>query len=95
MLIFVPLALPLVQSMSVDVIWFGIIPVIEVAIGLLTPPFGMSVFLIKSALDDPDVTLSDIFIGAAPFAVMMFVCLLAVIFVPSIAIGLLRGSSAF
>jgi tripartite ATP-independent transporter DctM subunit len=89
MLILVPLMLPIVQPMGVDLIWFGIITVIAVEIGLLTPPFGISVYVIKSTLDDPDVSLSDIFIGAAPFAGLMLVCLACVIAFPGIATGLL------
>jgi len=87
MLILVPLMLPVVVPMGVDLVWFGIITVIAVEIGLLTPPFGISVYVIKSTLEDPDITLSDIFIGAAPFALMMLICLIVVIFIPSIAIG--------
>jgi tripartite ATP-independent transporter DctM subunit len=89
MLILVPLMLPIVQPMGVDLVWFGIITVIAVEIGLLTPPFGISVYVIKSTLDDPSIKLSDIFIGAAPFALMMLVCLAAVIAFPPIATGFL------
>jgi len=89
MLILVPLMLPVVTALEVDLIWFGIITVIAVEIGLLTPPFGISVYVIKATLDNPDISLKDIFIGAAPFALMMGVCLLLVIFFPSIATGLL------
>ena len=89
MLILVPLILPIVQPMGVDLVWFGIITVIAVEIGLLTPPFGISVYVIKSTLDDPSIKLSDIFLGAAPFAVMMFICLAAVIAFPVIATGFL------
>ncbi|KAJ56335.1 C4-dicarboxylate ABC transporter permease [Actibacterium mucosum KCTC 23349] len=89
MLILVPLMLPVVVPMGVDLVWFGIITVIAVEVGLLTPPFGISVYVIKSTLDDPYIKLSDIFIGAAPFAVMMLVCLAAVVFFPVIATGLL------
>ncbi len=88
MLILVPLMMPVVVPMGVDLVWFGIITVIAVEIGLLTPPFGISVYVIKSTLEDPDIKLSDIFIGAAPFALMMLICLAAVIFFPSIATGL-------
>lgn len=89
MLIVVPLMLPIIIPMQMDLIWFGIITVIAVEIGLLTPPFGISVYVIKSTLDDKSISLSDIFIGAAPFALMMFVCLLLIIFFPVIATGLL------
>ncbi len=89
MLILVPLMLPVVSALNVDLIWFGIITVIAVEIGLLTPPFGISVYVIKASLDDPNIALKDIFIGAAPFALMMVVCLALVIAFPPIATGLL------
>ena len=89
MLILVPLMLPVVTALQVDLIWFGIITVIAVEIGLLTPPFGISVYVIKATLNDPDIGLKDIFIGAAPFALMMVLCLILVILFPPIATGLL------
>lgn len=89
MLILVPLMLPVMIGLNVDLIWFGVVTVIAVEIGLLTPPFGISVYVIKSSLNDPDISLKDIFIGAAPFACMMLICLGLVIAFPVIATGLL------
>ena len=89
MLILVPLMLPVVTNLGVDLVWFGIITVIAVEIGLLTPPFGISVYVIKASINDASIALKDIFIGAAPFALMMVVCLGLVIAFPSIAVGLL------
>lgn len=89
MLIMVPMFLPPLQSYGVNMIWFGIVTVIAVEIGLLTPPFGLSVFVIKSTLADKRITLNDIFAGAAPYAVVMFLVLLLIIFVPGIALVLL------
>ena len=86
MLILVPLMLPVIEPMGLDLVWFGIVTVIAVEIGLLTPPFGISVFVIKSTLDDQSVTLGDIFRGAAPYALMMLLALIAVIAVPAIAL---------
>ncbi|MEN8834152.1 TRAP transporter large permease [Pacificibacter sp.] len=88
MLILVPLMLPVMTGLNVDLVWFGVITVIAVEIGLLTPPFGISVYVIKSSLNDPDISLKDIFIGAAPFAVMMLICLGLVIAFPVISTGL-------
>jgi tripartite ATP-independent transporter DctM subunit len=89
MLIMVPMFLPLVKGFDVNLIWFGIVTVLAVEIGLLTPPMGLSVFVIKSTLADPRITLNDIFIGAAPYAVVMFAVLLLIIFIPTIALVLL------
>jgi TRAP-type mannitol/chloroaromatic compound transport system permease large subunit len=86
MLILVPLMLPVLAPMGVDLVWFGIVTVIAIEIGLLTPPFGLSVYVIKSTLDDPSIGLGDIFAGAAPFAAIMLVCLALVIAFPAIAL---------
>ncbi|MBV1927625.1 MAG: TRAP transporter large permease [Rhodobacteraceae bacterium] len=88
MLILVPLMLPVLATMQVDLVWFGIVTIIAVEIGLLTPPFGISVFVIKSALDDPSIGIGDIFMGAAPFAVMMLVLLAFVLAFPILATAL-------
>jgi len=88
MLILVPLMLPVLAGMQVDLIWFGIVTIVAVEIGLLTPPFGISVFVIKSALDDPSITIGDIFIGAAPFAAMMLVLLGLVLAFPILTTAL-------
>ena len=52
LLIVVPLILPAATSFGIDLIWFGIITVVAVEIGLLTPPFGLSVYVIESTLGD-------------------------------------------
>jgi len=67
--------------------------VVAVEIGLLTPPFGLSVFVIKSTLQDQRITLGDIFRGTAPFTVMMVAVLLLLILVPQLSLMLLCSSS--
>ena len=89
MLITLPLVIPIATALQIDLIWFGIITVLAVEIGLLTPPLGLSVYVIKGALDDPSISLNDVFIGAAPFALIMLIILILIIAFPPIAIGLL------
>lgn len=89
MLITVPLALPVAHSLGIDLIWLGIITVLAVEIGLLTPPMGLSVFVVKGALDDPAISLKDVFLGAAPFALLMLFALILIVLFPSISLGLL------
>ncbi|MEX2479461.1 MAG: TRAP transporter large permease subunit [Gammaproteobacteria bacterium] len=84
LLIMVPLALPAVQALGGDLIWFGIVTVIGVEIGLLTPPLGLSVYAIKAALDDQSITLRDIFVGALPFALLMLALTLLLIAIPQL-----------
>ena len=82
MLILVPLMYPILVSLNIDLIWFGIVTVIAVEVGLLTPPLGISIFVIKSSLDNDKISLGEIFAGAAPFALMMVAVLLLVIAFP-------------
>ena len=90
MLITIPLALPALVGFGTDLIWFGIVNLLAVEIGLLTPPFGIACFVIKATLDnDSPITLNDIFAGAAPFAVIMFLVMLLVIAFPPLATALL------
>lgn len=90
MLIVVPIMVPVFGPMGVDLVWLGILTVIAVEIGLLTPPFGVSIFVVKGALDDQSITLGDIFLGAAPFALIMVVVLILVALFPQIALFLLQ-----
>lgn len=90
MLIILPIAVPVAQAAGFDMIWFGVMTVIAVEIGLLTPPFGLSVFTIKSAMNDPDLKVSSIFRGAAPFIGAMLVALLILAIFPGIATWLAR-----
>jgi len=90
MLITIPLVLPSLTGFGTDLVWFGIVTLLAVEVGLLTPPFGIAVFVIKATLGPASpITLNDIFAGAAPFAAIMFLVLLAVIAFPWLATGLL------
>ena len=88
-LIVVPLFLPLVEPMGMSLIWFGIITVVGAEIGLLTPPLGISCFVIKATLDDPRISLKDVFIGAFPFAFVMLLVLLILIQFPILSLALI------
>jgi tripartite ATP-independent transporter DctM subunit len=88
MLITVPLFLVVLEPFDVDLVWFGIVTVIGVEIGLLTPPLGLAVYVIKSTLQNEDFTLADIFIGAAPYALTMLVVLILTIVFPDISLFL-------
>jgi TRAP-type C4-dicarboxylate transport system permease large subunit len=64
-------------------IWFGIIVVIVSEIGLITPPIGMNVFVVKSVI--PDARLRDIFAGVVPFIFALLLGLVLLFMMPSIA----------
>ncbi len=87
-LIVVPLFLGVMESFGSSIVWFGIITVVAAEIGLLTPPLGISCFVIKSTINDPSITLKDIFTGAFPFAVIMLLVLILLIAYPEISLVL-------
>lgn len=89
-LIVVPLFLPLVEPMGLSLIWFGIITVVGAEIGLLTPPLGISCFVIKATLNDDRITLKDVFLGALPFAFVMLLVLIVLIRFPALSLAILN-----
>ena len=91
-LIVVPLFLPVLDNLDLSMVWFGIIAVVAAEIGLLTPPLGISVFVIKSTLDDKSITLFEIFAGAFPFAVTMLLVLIVLIAFPDLSLYLVDNN---
>jgi len=90
MLILLPIALPVAKAAGFDLIWFGVLTVVAVEIGLLTPPFGLSVYTIKSAIDDPTLKVGEIFRGSLPFVLAMIVALAILVAFPPISVWLAR-----
>lgn len=88
-LIVVPLFITLVESMGMSLVWFGIVTVIGAEIGLLTPPLGISCFVIKTSLNDPEISLKDVFLGALPFAGIMLLVLILLISFPGLSTAIL------
>jgi len=88
LLIMTPVAAPIAQAFGFNMIHFGVITVLAVEMGLLTPPFGISVFTVKSTLNDPKVSVESIFAGAMPFVGAMFLVLLLVCAFPWLSLAL-------
>jgi C4-dicarboxylate transporter DctM subunit len=88
LLIVLPLMLPIASGFDMNLIWFGIVTIVAVEIGLLTPPFGLSVFVIKSTLSDSAITLRTIFMGATPFALIMLLTLILLVLFPQLTLAL-------
>ena len=87
-LITVPVTLPLVNSIGFDGVWFGIFVTVMCTIGLISPPTGMTVFVIQA--QHPDILVMRIYMGTLPFLVADFVLVALLIFMPSIALWLPR-----
>ncbi len=91
LLIMLPLMLPIAQQFGLDLIWFGVVTVVAVEIGLLTPPFGLSVYVIKSTLGRTvDISLGQIFRGTAPFTLTMMAVLALLMVFPQLSLVLLK-----
>ena len=86
LVLIVPMFLPTLQAQGVDLIWFGIIVIILIELGLITPPVGVNVFTVKAAR--PDLKLMHIFIGVGPFVLAMLVTAGLILAFPGIATGL-------
>jgi C4-dicarboxylate transporter, DctM subunit len=82
-LLTVPLLFPVVMALGYDPVWFGIIVVLVVQIGLISPPVGMNIFVVKSLL--PHLPLTTVFRGVWPFTVALVVMLALVVAFPQLA----------
>ena len=83
LVITVPVMFPIIQSLGIDPVWFGIVTVLTVELGLITPPVGMNVFVIKAMA--PHVGLGEIFRGVSPFIVSDFVRLALLLLFPTLS----------
>ena len=76
MILTIPILFPVIQGLSFDPIWFGVLMVIVLEVGLITPPVGLNVFVIKGAV--PDVPLRTIFRGVIPFLIAAILMILLI-----------------
>ena len=91
-LLCMPIMCPIIANYGYDLVWFGIISIIAIQIGIISPPFGMSVFTVKSALGDigstdgDDISVIDIFKGSMPYIAGMVVVLVICIAFPKVVL---------
>jgi len=90
MMIIVPLIYPIMHDMGVNFVWFGLVTVIAIEVGLITPPLGIAAYVVKSTLDDQSITLNDVFAGAFPYVLIMILVLVLVVIFPGISLVLVR-----
>ena len=86
-LILTPLLLPIVQSVGIHPIHFGIIMAVNLSIGLYMPPFGLNLFAARAIFNVP---MGTIYRGVLPFVVVNFAALLLITYLPSISMALLH-----
>jgi tripartite ATP-independent transporter DctM subunit len=82
----VPIVFPIVTALGLDPVWFGIFMVIVLEMGLISPPVGINVFVVKGVAED--VPMGRIFAGILPFWLAMVACVLILVAFPQIALVL-------
>jgi tripartite ATP-independent transporter DctM subunit len=85
-LVTVPVFLPIIQALGFDPVWYGILMVVMVEVGLITPPMGLNIFVIRAQL--PDVSLGTVYRGVVPFLLADAVLVLLLIIFPELALWL-------
>ena len=86
MMLTIPLIYPVVQALGFDLVWYGIISALCSAMGMITPPVGICLFVIGSRV--PDVPLSTVMKGIYPYVVAVLVAITLVMYIPQLALWL-------
>jgi tripartite ATP-independent transporter DctM subunit len=84
MLITLPVFMPIVQRLEIDLIWFGVLYLICMQLGLLLPPHGLLLMTMRGVAP-PQVTMADIFRAVVPYVALSLVLLIMIIMFPSVA----------
>jgi TRAP-type C4-dicarboxylate transport system permease large subunit len=84
MMITLPIFMPIVTALGIDPIWFGVMFLICMQLGLLLPPHGLLLMTMRGVAP-PSVTMTHIFLAVGPYVVMSLILLTAVFFIPGIA----------
>jgi TRAP-type mannitol/chloroaromatic compound transport system permease large subunit len=84
MLITLPVFMPIVQRLEIDLIWFGVLYLICMQLGLLLPPHGLLLMTMRGVAP-PQVTMADIFRAVVPYVALSLVLLVVIILFPSVA----------
>lgn len=90
MLLTLPFFMPLANALQMDLLWLGVILLISLQIGLLTPPFGLLLFVMKGVAP-PHIKMQQVWSAATPFTLIVFGVLLVIVFAPSLATWLPRS----
>jgi C4-dicarboxylate transporter, DctM subunit len=84
MLLTLPLMVPVIAKMGYSLIWFGVVSVVTIEVGLITPPFGMVAFAMKTAIGD-QASIDDIFRGSFPFLLMLAIVIALIVIFPGLS----------
>jgi TRAP-type C4-dicarboxylate transport system permease large subunit len=81
-----PIILPPLKAAGFDLVWFGVVMTIVMEMGLIHPPVGLNIFVIKNIA--PDIPLGDVVWGVVPFVILMALAVVVLCFAPDIAMWL-------
>lgn len=84
MMITIPIFMPVISVFGYNVIWFGVLMLIALETGLITPPFGVTLFVMKGVAPD-DVSMADIWKAVAPYVIINLLCIALVLAMPFLA----------
>jgi tripartite ATP-independent transporter DctM subunit len=84
MMITIPIYMPVINAFGYNTVWFGVLLLIALETGLITPPFGVTLFVMKGVAP-PEVTMADIWRAITPYVLIDLLCLAIVLAVPTIA----------
>lgn len=86
MIITLPVVTPIVLDLGYDMLFWGVLMLVVVEIGMITPPFGMNLFILKSI--DPDVKLGTVMRGVVPFIIADFIKIILIVAIPALSLWL-------
>jgi C4-dicarboxylate transporter DctM subunit len=92
MLIVLPFVIPVFDAFGVNLVWLGLVSVLAIEIGLLTPPLGIAVYVVKANLEDQSITVWNIFVGTASMVFTMVIVLVVCVMFPWLALALVGQS---
>ncbi len=87
MMVTLPIFMPIVTNLGLDPVWFAVIFMINVEVASISPPFGLTLYVMKG-VSPPDTTTEDIYRGALPFIILDLIAIVLVISFPAIALWL-------
>ena len=84
MMITIPIYMPVVNAFHYNPIWFGVLMLLALETGLITPPFGVTLFVMKGVAP-PEITMSDIWKAVTPYVIVDMLCIVLVLVMPILA----------
>jgi tripartite ATP-independent transporter DctM subunit len=84
MMITIPIYMPVINAFGYNPVWFGVMMLIALETGLITPPFGVTLFVMKGVAP-PEITMADIWRAVTPYVIIALLCIALVMAIPSIA----------